>query len=108
MVKGKQGLYLEAWKFSVYLLVPIVASVYFSDPERQKKSADYWQFIKYPANPNINLKKQIEELAAKEKQREVYREQLKELGRQAQRTEIAAAQEKENAPKKGWLSWIGM
>jgi hypothetical protein len=42
MVKGQKGLYLEAWKFAVYLAVPIVASVYYSDPDAQRYWADYW------------------------------------------------------------------
>ena len=42
MAKGRQGLYLEAWKFSVYLAVPILASVYYSDPDNQRYWADYW------------------------------------------------------------------
>lgn len=100
MAKGKQGFYLEGWKFAVYLGVPILASWYYSDPQRQKESADYWQYVKYPANPNVNMKEQIEALAAQQKQREVYREQMKELNAQA-----ARAQEKVEQPRR-WLSWL--
>lgn len=43
MAKGRQGFMLEFWKFGVYLMIPVGASVYFNDPTRQKKNADYWQ-----------------------------------------------------------------
>lgn len=42
MVKGRQGFYLEAWKFGVYVSLPVIASVYYANPETQKKMADYW------------------------------------------------------------------
>lgn len=115
MAKGKQGFALEAWKFGVYLVIPIVASFYFADPLRQKEQADYWQYVKYPANPNINMKAQIEEMAKQEKQRKVYREQLLELNKQAQRTN--ADQQQDESPssgegqqegRRGWLRWIGL
>mmetsp|Transcript_24359 Transcript_24359/g.41373 ORF Transcript_24359/g.41373 Transcript_24359/m.41373 type:complete len:104 (-) Transcript_24359:26-337(-) len=103
MVLGRQGLWLEAWKFSVYLMVPIVASVAFNDPERQKYWADYFQFLKYPANPNTNIREQFEqqlEQYEKEKeQRKVYREQLKRLQEQAAASSSSssyATQEKTN------------
>lgn len=87
----RQGFYLEAWKFSVYLSLPIFASWYYSFPETQRYWADYWQFIKYPENPNTNVKQKIRELAEqKEKEKEqrlVYRRQLEELQRAAKRTE---------------------
>ena len=60
MAKGTTGFYLEGWKFSVYLAVPLFASWYFGDPQRQREAANYWQFVKYPANPNTGLKEQIE------------------------------------------------
>jgi hypothetical protein len=104
MAKGKQGLYLESWKFAVYLAVPIAASWYYSDPQRQKESADYWQYVKYPANPNVNMKEQIEALAAQQKQRNAYREQMKELQAQAARTEQRSQEE---TSRRGWWSWIG-
>lgn len=79
MVKGRQGLFLEGWKFVVYLAVPITASIYFSNPENQKKSADYWQYVKYPPNPSTGWKEQIELLQSQSKQREIYRQQLQQL-----------------------------
>lgn len=67
MVKGKPGLYLEAWKFGVYISIPIIASVYYSNPDNQRYWADYWQFIKYPENPNTNVKEKIQELIDEKK-----------------------------------------
>jgi hypothetical protein len=90
MVKGKRGLYLEAWKFSVYISLPIIASVYHANPENQKYWADYWQFIKYPENPNTNVKQKIQELAQqKEEQRQqhlAYQQQLQALQQSAERS----------------------
>lgn len=91
MAKGRQGFYLEAWKFAVYISIPIIASVYYTDPDRQKEMADYWKFISYPENPNTNVRQKIQELA-KEKaeqreQRLAYQRQLQELQRAAERAQ---------------------
>jgi len=94
MVHGKKGLYLEAWKFGVYISIPIIASVYYSDPETQRYWADYWQYIKYPENPNTNVKEQIQKLAEqKELQREqrlAYQQQLQQLQKSAERLSTVA------------------
>lgn len=90
MSKGGKGLYLEAWKFGVYISIPVIASVFFTDPETLKKSADYWRFIEYPENPNTNVRQKIQELIKEKEeqkaQRMAYQEQLKELQRAAQRS----------------------
>jgi Pet100 len=114
MVHGRPGLYLEAWKFSVYIAVPIVASVYYSNPETQKYWADYWQFVKYPENPNTNVKEQIEALIQERKRQEaqgqVYREQLKQLHVSADRSKQFQAEllQQQRQPIEGAsseLSW---
>jgi Pet100 len=43
MAKGKQGFALEVWKFGVYLMIPVGASIYWNDPDRQKRNTEYWQ-----------------------------------------------------------------
>ena len=90
MVHGRAGLYLEAWKFSVYISIPVIASVYYSNPETQKYWADYWQFIKYPENPNVNVKQQIEELIKERQKQEesskIYQQQLQSLQQAANRS----------------------
>ena len=95
MVKGRPGFYLEAWKFGVYISIPVFASFYFSDPETIKKQADYWKFIEYPENPNTNVKQKIQEIAKeKEKQKEqrlAYQLQLQELNRSAQRSSSSSS-----------------
>ena len=110
MVLGKKGLQMEAWKFVVYISVPIVASIYFNDPDRQKHWADYFQFLKYPASPNTDLKGQFEELVQKqEKQKEQrmeYAEQMRKLQESAQKSRREREErefEEEKAAKKGWL-----
>lgn len=87
MAKGKEGFMLEGWKFSIYIIVPIFASIYYSEPKRQKDAADYWKFIQYPSNPNINMKQKIEDLASQQKQRNIYREQLQLLNQHANNIE---------------------
>uniref|UniRef100_A0A7S2SAN4 Uncharacterized protein n=1 Tax=Eucampia antarctica TaxID=49252 RepID=A0A7S2SAN4_9STRA len=90
MVLGKQGMRLEAWKFAVYLIVPIGASIAFNNPLVQKVCADYFQFLKYPANPNTNLKEEFEELLKKRElereQRKQYTDQVRKLQESAQKS----------------------
>jgi hypothetical protein len=106
MAKGRRGFQLEAWKFSVYIAIPIMASWWFSDPLRQKQAADYYKYVQYPANPNTNMKEQIEQLQKQQEQHKIYREQLKELNRQAKRSNESLS---EDSPKAGgWLRWIGL
>mmetsp|Transcript_3164 Transcript_3164/g.8958 ORF Transcript_3164/g.8958 Transcript_3164/m.8958 type:complete len:132 (-) Transcript_3164:5964-6359(-) len=113
MVKGKAGLYLEAWKFGVYISIPIFASAYYSDPETQKYWADYWQFIKYPENPNTNVREKIRELAKEKEQlaeqRRAYREQLRELQVAADRSKNFVDNEARDvvADAPSWWSRIG-
>ena len=76
---GRGSFSMEAWKFSIYLMVPILASVYFDSPENLRKSADYWKFVTYPSNPNTGLKEQIVKSQQQEAQRIAYREQLAQL-----------------------------
>ena len=87
MVHGRQGYYLEAWKFSLYVALPIVASVHYSNPETNKYWADYWQYIKYPENPNTNVKEKIQKLID---EKESNREQLRAYQQQLQRLQEAA------------------
>jgi hypothetical protein len=111
MAKGRPGFYLEGWKFALYLSIPLGASWYFNDPARQRESADYWQYMKYPANPNTNMKEQIEDLRQKQQQRSVYRDQMMELQKQAQRSRAVADSDVDNQGKEnagGWLRWIGL
>jgi hypothetical protein len=113
MVKGRPGFYLEAWKFGVYISIPVFASFYFSDPETIKKQADYWKFIEYPENPNTNVKQKIQEIAKeKEKQKEqrlAYQRQLQELNRAAQRSSSSSSSsyddESDVLPENGKSWW---
>mmetsp|Transcript_33740 Transcript_33740/g.96944 ORF Transcript_33740/g.96944 Transcript_33740/m.96944 type:complete len:123 (+) Transcript_33740:164-532(+) len=106
MVHGRKGMYLEAWKFAVYITIPIFASVYYSDPEKQKYYADYWQFIKYPENPNTNVKEQIQKLAEeKELQREqrmAYQQQLQRLQQAAERASNPQEEESDTQTPSWW------
>jgi len=108
MVLGRQGLKLEAWKFGVYLIVPIGASLTFNDPHVQRVCADYFQFLKFPANPNTNLKEEFEELRKKRElereQRKEYANQIRKLQESAQRRRVEEATRK--SERKGWFSWI--
>ena len=104
---------LEAWKFGVYLAIPISASMAFNDPRIQRVCADYFQFLKYPANPNTNLREEFEELVKKKEiekeQRRVYAEQIRKLqeGAQENRLAIAAAKaSEEEGRRRGWFSWL--
>lgn len=109
MAKGKTGFYLEVWKFGVYLLIPLTASVYFNNVENQKKAADYWQYVKYPANPSTGWKEQIELISSQKEQREAYRRQLQQLNAVSEREEAtSAAEEKEGNTGWKWWRWLGI
>ncbi|KAL7441270.1 hypothetical protein ACHAXH_005342 [Discostella pseudostelligera] len=122
MVLGRAGLRLEAQKFAVYLLIPITASLAFNEPSVQKWAADYFQFMKYPANPKTNLKDEYEALkkqreeeiewkkrmaGKREEGRKEYLKQLKQLGSNS--VTAAATTELENKrERRGWLgTWRG-
>lgn len=112
MVHGKSGLRLEAFKFGVYLSLPVIASFTFNEPKVQEFCADYFQFLKYPANPNTNLREQFEDLAKKKQieneQRKKHTEELKKLhennARKRQLREAAIAEE--DTKHSGWLRWL--
>ena len=108
MAKGKTGLWIEGFKFTLYLGIPLLASWYYSDPVRQKASADYWKYIEYPPNPTTGLREQIMEQERihneQKEQREAYREQLRKLDELANST----ATDKEQGESKGiWSRWFG-
>jgi hypothetical protein len=110
MAKGRAGLFIESWKFSLYLAMPLFASWYYNSPERQQASIDYWKYIQYPANPNTEVKKQIEEMRKQKEQRAAYRQQMQELQERAKRSrEAAKEQEKsadEAASRRNWWSLL--
>ena len=113
MVHGKQGLRLEAWKFGVYLSLPIAASLVFNEPRVQRFCADYFQFLKYPANPNVNLREEFEELAKKREveneKRKAYMQELKKMQEGAaekRRLRELAIKEESDKGKRGWFGWL--
>jgi FtsZ-binding cell division protein ZapB len=109
MVKGRAGLQLEAWKFSIYIGIPIVASMVFNSPTIQAYAADYFQFLKYPANPNTNLKEEFEsfrqEFEKTQKQREEYRAQIQKLADRVEgnQDETVKTVVVSDTKKRGWL-----
>ena len=110
MVHGRAGMKLEAWKFGVYLIIPISASLAFNEPKIQRWAADYFQFMKYPANPNTNLREEFEELVKKREkereQRKLYAEQVRKLQESAKESRLATAAVEEEAKRRGWFSWL--
>jgi len=114
MVHGRQGFKLEAFKFGIYIFIPVIASLGFNNPTVQQTCADYFQFLKYPANPNTRLKEEFEEMVQKreleKEQRKKYLDQLKELNESAQRsTSLTLNHTQQNkdeqAKNGGWLRW---
>ncbi len=110
MVHGRAGMKLEAYKFGLYLIIPITASFAFNEPTVQRWAADYFQFLKYPANPNTNLKEEFEELLKKKElekeQMKAYAEQVQKLQESAQQSRIAAAAKEAEGKRAGWFSWM--
>lgn len=114
MAKGTTGFLLEAWKFSIYLIIPIGASWYFNNPSRRQASTEYWQYVKYPADPNTTLRADIQRLVEQQSQRAVYVEQLRQLETAASRaTELIEEEEPSsssssntNRERRGWWRWV--
>lgn len=113
MVHGRQGLRLEAWKFGVYISLPIAASFVFNEPKVQRYCADYFQFLKFPANPNVNLRQEFEELAEKRRveneKRKKYMDELKKMQEGAaekRRLRESALREEEVGSGRGWFGWL--
>ncbi len=120
----KSGMRMEAWKFSLYVLIPIVASAYFNSPDTQKYWADYFQYIRYPP-----VKESFSEMVAdyrkrniqQQEQRKAYAEQMSVLEESAERSrkfQQQLQQEKQKTGESGpaersssnpsswrWLSW---
>ena len=104
---------MEAWKFAVYITVPIFASVVYNEPELQRVCADYFQFMKYPANPNTNLREEFEELS---KKRALERESRKEHAEMVRQMHEAAKKSREKREaaivaegerqRSGWFRWL--
>lgn len=118
MVLGRKGMRLEAYKFGLYISVPIFASITFNQPEVQKWCADYFKFLTYPANPNTNLREEFEQLAqqrALEKEKRAkYAEEVQRMqdnariSREGREAALKAADENESGPQGGrwgWLRW---
>ena len=120
MVHGRQGMKLEAFKFSVYILIPVGASLTFNDPNVQRWAADYFQFLKYPANPNTNLKGEFEALVEKTKKekeaRREYAAQMQKLQegaqKRAQEEQLQASRQASRQPlgrhSVGAMPWRGL
>jgi hypothetical protein len=92
MVKGRPGLYLEAFKFTLYVTFPIYVSYLAADPEFQKANINYYNFIE-PPKPPIRLSREETKIEHEKilKQRAVYQDQVRKLMQQAQ---IAEEREK--------------
>uniref|UniRef100_A0A7S0FPU0 Uncharacterized protein n=1 Tax=Minutocellus polymorphus TaxID=265543 RepID=A0A7S0FPU0_9STRA len=117
MVLGRKGLRMEAYKFGLYISVPILASIIFNEPEVQRRCADYFQFLKYPASPNTNLREEFEELAKQraleKEQRAKYAEEVKKMqdnarkSREGRQAALKAAEENGQQEQGGrWRSWL--
>ena len=110
MVAGKAGLRLEAFKFGIYVGVPIAASLFFSDPETVKYFVDYFKYIEYPPTENTSdrVKKDIDERIKSrkiyEKQHKEYQEQLKKLN---ERAKVKNIEDEVYEPHQSWWRLSG-
>eukprot|EP01111_Echinosteliopsis_oligospora_P011049 TRINITY_DN3543_c2_g1_i1.p1 TRINITY_DN3543_c2_g1~~TRINITY_DN3543_c2_g1_i1.p1 ORF type:complete len:103 (+),score=39.13 TRINITY_DN3543_c2_g1_i1:46-309(+) len=48
---------LEAWKFAVYLVMPVGAAWFFSDPDRSNRAVQWYRFVVYPPEAPYDLSK---------------------------------------------------
>mmetsp|Transcript_14300 Transcript_14300/g.18042 ORF Transcript_14300/g.18042 Transcript_14300/m.18042 type:complete len:119 (+) Transcript_14300:97-453(+) len=85
MARGRNGFQIEAFKFTLYVGIPVVAAAVFNDPETVRWFVDHYKFVEYPATDNTRekLKKQLEEQIQERKefelQRKEYAKQLAKL-----------------------------
>lgn len=100
---GRGSMWMEGWKFAVYLAIPIAASAYYNNPDRMKKAAEYWQFVQYPANPVTGLREQIIKAHEQSSSREEYRKQLENLNQTASET-TKSSHNKESS--RGIWEWL--
>lgn len=89
MVHGRAGLRLEAFKFGIYITVPLLASAMFNNPDIAQRFIDYYKFIEYPPeHPETtkmkedikNLKKNVEAHIRKKMLMERQLQQLHDSG----------------------------
>ena len=117
MVAGKAGGFrLEAFKFSVYIALPVTATYLCNDPERVRWMIDYFKYIKYPPSSTSQMDEPLADQINREFKRRAgnreamtgYREQLRSLDDlEGQRKARAAGLLDEVSGNKGWLSWFG-
>ena len=57
---GHGGLALEGFKFAVYLLIPIGATIVYSDPANMKSIVDHFKFISFPPDQYAASKSKLQ------------------------------------------------
>lgn len=100
--KNRGNFPIEIWKFSVYLIVPLVASIYIANPKNQKQNAEYWKFVQYPANPTTGIKDNILEMQKNQQKLEQVRQELRAMDLQ---NELEVQEELEQSKEWFWKRW---
>ena len=67
LAKGPTGFRIEAFKFMIYISIPIIASQLFNNPETTQRIVDYYKFIEYPPEDadTTEMKKDLQEMQSK-------------------------------------------
>ncbi|KAG5188333.1 hypothetical protein JKP88DRAFT_234345 [Tribonema minus] len=81
MVLGRaksQGYRLEAFKFSLYLIVPVVATVVYNSPENMRALLQRYKFVEYPPEgPKLPTGDEMNDMIREGEKRQTYlKEQL--------------------------------
>ena len=113
MVHGKAGFRLEAAKLSLYIGLPVIATILVNEPSNVRWMIDYFQYIRYPPSItseddeplvdriNREFKRRAEEREAVQK----YQDQVRKLDELESERKARLAESETN--RRGIWSWLG-
>ena len=113
MVHGRAAFKLEAAKFSLYIGLPIMATVFVNDPANVRWMIDYFKYIKYPPSaisddeePLVDrINREFKKRAEEKKAIEEYRDQVQKLDDLENERKSRLVESQQSS--KGIWSWFG-
>jgi protein PET100 len=93
---------LEAFKFSIYLSIPVIATVVYAEPENMQKIVNYTKYIVYPAEgpkPPLGDEMEQQEVTLRlRRQREEMQARVSAKKREVEEAKTGGG---------GWGRWFG-
>jgi len=64
LAHGRTGFRIEAFKFAIYLSIPIIATQVFNNPDWTQRLVDYYKYVEYPPEDanTTQMKQDLEDL----------------------------------------------